>query len=45
MISLLWDAGLIDAAIEVETPPSRSRRLTEVCYAHTQVSGVPPEAE
>ena len=68
MVSLLWDAGLIDAAIEVEAMwnelgaqyqfsllcayPARPAvcahqldALTEVCRAHTQVTGVPPEAE
>jgi hypothetical protein len=68
MVSLLWDAGLIDAAVEVEAmwnelgvqypfsllcaypaqPAACARQrdaLTEVYYAHTQVSGVPPEAE
>jgi hypothetical protein len=68
MVSLLWDAGLIDAAVEVEAmwnelgvqypfsllcaypaqaaAGARQRdALTEVCYAHTQVTGVPPEAE
>jgi len=68
MVSLLWDAGLIDAAIEVEAMwnelgaqypfsllcayPAQSAAcahqldaLTEVCRAHTQVTGVPPEAE
>jgi hypothetical protein len=68
MVSLLWEAGLIDAAVEVEAmwnelgvqypfsllcaypaqPAAGARQrdaLTEVCYAHTQVTGVPPEAE
>ena len=68
MVSLLWDAGLIDAAIEVEAmwnelgaqypfsrlcayPAQRAAcahqldALTEVCRAHTQVTGVPPEAD
>jgi hypothetical protein len=68
MVSLLWDAGLIDAAIEVEaiwnelgaqylfslfcaypTQPATCAdqldALTEVCRAHTQVTGVPPEAD
>ena len=68
MVSLLWDAGLIDAAIEVEAmwnelgaqypfsllcaypaqPPACAYQLdalTEVCRAHTQVTGVPPEAD
>ena len=68
MVSLLWDAGLIDAAIEVEAMwnelgaqypfsllcayPARPAvcahqldALTEVCRAHTQVTGVPPEAD
>ena len=67
MVSLLWDAGLIDAAVELEAlwnelggqypfsllcaypaqPPAGARQLdalTEVCHAHTQVTGVPPEA-
>lgn len=68
MVSLLWDAGLIDAAIEVEAmwnelgaqypfsllcaypaqPAACAHQLdalTEVCRAHTQVTGVPPEAD
>ena len=68
MVSLLWDASLIDAAIEVEAMwnemgaqypfsllcayPARPvacahqlDALTEVCRAHTQVTGVPPEAD
>jgi hypothetical protein len=68
MVAPLWDAGLIDAAIEVEAMwselgaqypfsllcayPAQSAAcayqldaLTEVCCAHTQVTGVPPEAE
>lgn len=68
MVSLLWDAGLIDAAIEVEAmwnelgahypfsllcaypaqPAACAHQLdalTEVCRAHTQVTGVPPEVE
>ena len=68
MVSLLWDAGLIDAAIEVEAmwnelgaqypfsllcaypaqPVACAHQLdalTEVCRAHTQVTGVPPEAD
>jgi hypothetical protein len=68
MVALLWDAGLIDAAIEVEAmwnelgaqypfsllcaypaqPPACAYQLdalTEVCRAHTQVTGVPPEAD
>jgi MEDS: MEthanogen/methylotroph, DcmR Sensory domain len=68
MVSLLWDASLIDAAIEVEAmwnelgaqypfsllcaypaqPAACAHQLdalTEVCRAHTQVTGVPPEAD
>ena len=68
MVSLLWDAGLIDAAIEVEAMwnelgaqypfsllcayPARPAvcahqldALTEVCRAHTQVTGITPEAD
>jgi hypothetical protein len=68
MVALLWDAGLIDAAIEVEAmwnemgaqypfsllcaypaqPAACAHQLdalTEVCRAHTQVTGAPPEAE
>jgi len=68
MVSLQWDASLIDAAIEVgamwnelgaQYPfsllcayPAQSAAcahqldaLTEVCRAHTQVTGVPPEAD
>ena len=68
MVSLLWDASLIDAAIEVEAmwnelgaqyqfsllcaylaqPAVCAHQLdalTEVCRAHTQVTGVPPEAD
>jgi MEDS: MEthanogen/methylotroph, DcmR Sensory domain len=67
MVSLLWDAGLIDAAVEVEAmwnelgaqypfsllcaypaqPEACAHQLdalTEVCHAHTQVTGAPPEA-
>ena len=67
MVSLLWEAGRIDAAIEVEAmwnelggqypfsllcaypaqPVSCAHHLdalTEVCRAHTQVIGGPPEA-
>ena len=67
MVSLLWDASLIDAAIEVEamwnelgaqypfsllcaypaqpaTCADQLDALTEVCRAHTQVTGAPPEA-
>lgn len=67
MVSLLWDAGLIDAAVELEVlwnelgvqypfsllcaypaqPAACARQLdalTEVCHAHTQVTGAPPEA-
>ena len=68
MVALLWDAGLVDAAIEVEAmwnelgaqypfsllcaypaqPVACAHQLdalTEVCHAHTQVTGAPPEAE
>jgi len=68
MVALLWDTGLIDAAIEVEAmwnelgaqypfsllcaypaqPAACAHQLdalTEVCRAHTQVTGVPPEAD
>jgi hypothetical protein len=68
MVALLWEAGLVDAAIEVEAmwnelgaqysfsllcgypaqPAACAHQLdalTEVCRAHTQVTGVPPEAE
>ena len=68
MVSLLWDASLIDAAIEVEAMwnelgaqyqfsllcayPAQPAvcahqldALTEVCRAHTQVTGVSPEAD
>jgi hypothetical protein len=68
MVALLWDAGLIDAAIEVEAmwnelgaqypfsllcaypaqPAACADQLdalTEVCRAHTQVTGVPPDAD
>ena len=68
MVSLLWDAGLVSAAIEVEAmwnelgaqypfsllcgypaqPAACAHQLdalTEVCRAHTQVTGVPPEAD
>ena len=68
MVSLLWDAGLIDAAVELEAlwnelggqyafsllcaypaqPAVQVRQLdalTEVCHAHTQVTGIPPETE
>jgi hypothetical protein len=68
MVALLWDASLIDAAIEVEAmwnelgtqypfsllcaypaqPAACAHQLdalTEVCRAHTQVTGVPPEAD
>jgi hypothetical protein len=68
MVALLWDAGLIDAAIEVEAmwnelggqypfsllcaypaqPAACAHQLdaqAEVCRAHTQVTGVPPETE
>lgn len=66
MVSLLWDAGLVRAAIEVEAMwnelghqyrfsllcayPARPvtcshylDALTEVCRAHTDVTGSPPE--
>jgi MEDS: MEthanogen/methylotroph, DcmR Sensory domain len=68
MVALLWDAGLIEAAVELEAlwnelgaqypfsllcaypaqPAARASQLdalTEVCRAHTQVTGAPPEAE
>ena len=68
MVALLWDAGLVDAAIEVEAmwnelgaqypfsllcaypaqPVACAHQLdalTEVCHAHTQVTGAPPDAE
>ena len=68
MVSLLWDAGLVHAAIEVEgmwnelgnqhpfsllcAYPTRPvtcshylDALTEVCRAHTEVTGNPPEPE
>jgi hypothetical protein len=68
MVSLLWDAGLVNAAIEVEVMwnelgsqepfsllcayPARPitcshylDALTEVCHAHTEVTGSPPEPE
>ena len=68
MVALLWDAGLVDAAIEVEAmwnelgaqypfsllcaypaqPVACAHQLdalTEVCHAHTRVTGAPPEAE
>lgn len=68
MATLLWDAGLIDAAVELEALwnelgvqypfwllcaypaqpaacASQLDALTEVCHAHTQVTGAPPEAE
>lgn len=68
MVALLWDAGLVEAAVELEAlwnelgaqypfsllcaypaPPaayaSQLDALTEVCHAHTQVTGAPPEAE
>jgi hypothetical protein len=68
MVALLWDAGLIEAAVELEalwnelgaqhpfsllcaypaqaaTSTSQLDGLTEVCHAHTQVVGAPPEAE
>ena len=68
MVSLLWDAGLVNAAIEVEEMwnelggqypfslfcayPARPvtcshylDALTEVCRAHTEVTGSPPEPE
>jgi DcmR-like sensory protein len=68
MVSLLWDVGLVNAAIEVEEMwnelgsqypfsllcayPARPvtcshylDALTEVCRAHTEVTGSPPEPE
>ena len=68
MVSLLWDAGLVNAAIEVEEMwnelggqypfsllcayPARPvtcshylDALTDVCRAHTEVTGSPPEQE
>jgi MEDS: MEthanogen/methylotroph, DcmR Sensory domain len=68
MVSLLWDAGLVNAAIEVEEMwnelgsqypfsllcayPARPvtcshylDALTEVCRAHTEVTGNPPDPE
>jgi hypothetical protein len=68
MVSLLWDAALVHAAIEVEEMwnelgsqypfsllcayPARPvtcshylDALTEVCHAHTEVTGSPPEPE
>ena len=68
MVALLWDAGLIDAASEVEAMwnelggqypfsllcayPAQPvicahhlDALTEVCRVHTQVIGVPPDAQ
>jgi MEDS: MEthanogen/methylotroph, DcmR Sensory domain len=68
MVSLLWDAGLVNAAIEVEALwnelggqypfsllcayPAQSAScahhldaLTEVCHAHSEVIGGPPEPE
>jgi hypothetical protein len=68
MVSLLWDTGLVNAAIEVEEMwnelgsqypfsllcayPARPvtcshylDALTEVCRAHTEVTGSPPEPE
>jgi hypothetical protein len=68
MVSLLWDSGLVNAAIEVEVMwnelgdqypfsllcayPARPvtcshylDALTEVCRAHTGVTGSPPESE
>jgi hypothetical protein len=68
MVSLLWDAGLVNAAIEVEVMwnelggqypfsllcayPARPvtcshylDALTEVCRAHTEVTGSPPDPE
>ena len=68
MVSLLWDAGLVNAAIEVEAMWNELGRedpfsllcayparpvtcshyldaLTEVCRAHTEVTGSPPEPE
>src|SRR5690242_18939270 len=68
IVLLLWDAGLLGAAMAVEAMwnelgaqypfsllcayPARPAvcahqldALTEVCRAHTHVTGVPPEAE
>jgi hypothetical protein len=68
MVSLLWDAGLVNAAIEVEVMWNELARqhpfsllcayparpvtcshyldaLTEVCRAHTEVTGSPPAPE
>jgi len=68
MVSLLWDADLIDAAVELEAlwnelggqypfsllcaypaqPAACGRQLdalTEVCRAHTRVTGAAPEAD
>ena len=68
MVSLLWDAALVNAAIEVEVmwnelggqypfsllcaypaqPATGTRQrdaLTEVCHAHTRVTGAAPETE
>jgi hypothetical protein len=68
MVALLWDAGLTDAAIEVEAmwnelgaqypfsllcaypaqPAACADQLdalTEVCHAHTQVTGILPDAD
>ena len=68
MVSLLWDSGLVNAAIEVEVmwnelggqdpfsllcayparPVTCSHHLdalTEVCRAHTEVTGSPPDPE
>jgi MEDS: MEthanogen/methylotroph, DcmR Sensory domain len=68
MVSLLWDTGLVHAAIDVEEMwnelgsqypfsllcayPARPvtcshylDALTEVCRAHTEVTGSPPEPE
>jgi len=68
MVSLLWDAGLVSAAIEVEVMWNELGRqepfsllcaypvrpvacshyldaLTEVCRAHTEVTGSPPAPE
>ena len=68
MVALLWEGGLIDAAVELEALwnelgvqypfsllcaypaqpaacASQLDALTEVCRAHTQVTGAPPEAD
>ena len=68
MVALPWEAGLIDAAVELEALwnelgvqypfsllcaypaqaaacPGQLNALTEVCRAHTQGTGTPPEAD